>query len=39
MSMTESLSAESIVREFWRVMATNDFHAVKAVLAPGFVME
>src|SRR5262249_8478679 len=25
--------AEAVVREFWRLMATNDFHAVKAVLA------
>jgi ketosteroid isomerase-like protein len=37
--MTENLSAESVVREFWRLMATNDFYAVKAVLAPEFVME
>lgn len=32
-------SAESVVREFWRLMASNDFHAVRAVLAPQFVME
>lgn len=32
-------SPESIVREFWRLMAGNDFHAVKAVLAEGFVAE
>lgn len=31
--------AEALVREFWRRMATNDFHAVKALLAPGFVLE
>jgi ketosteroid isomerase-like protein len=37
--MTESPSPESIVREFWRLMATNDFHSVKAVLAEGFVVE
>jgi hypothetical protein len=37
--MTESPSAESVVREFWRLMASNDFHSVKRVLAPGFVME
>lgn len=28
-----------VVREFWRLMATNDFAAVQAVLAPGFVLE
>ncbi len=32
-------SVESVVREFWRLMATNDFHAVKSVLAPEFIME
>jgi ketosteroid isomerase-like protein len=37
--MTESPASESIVREFWRLMATNDFHSVKAVLAEGFVVE
>lgn len=37
--MQETPSAESVVREFWRLMATNDFHSVKAVLAPGFVLE
>ena len=26
-------------REFWRLMATNDFHSVGAVLAPEFVLE
>jgi hypothetical protein len=30
---------EAVVREFWRLMATNDFHAVKAVLAPDFLLE
>jgi len=35
----ESPSAESIVREFWRLMASNDFHSVKAVLASSFVVE
>ena len=34
-----SESAESVVREFWRLMATNDFASVKAVLAPSFVLE
>jgi ketosteroid isomerase-like protein len=37
--MTESPSSESIVREFWRLMATNDFNSVKAVLAERFVVE
>jgi ketosteroid isomerase-like protein len=32
-------TAAEIVREFWRLMATNDFQAVAAVLAPGFVLE
>lgn len=32
-------SSLEIVREFWRIMATNDFHAVAAVLAPEFVLE
>jgi hypothetical protein len=27
------------VREFWRLMASNDFASVAAVLAPGFVLE
>jgi len=28
--------AENTVREFWRLMATNDFHSVKTVLAETF---
>lgn len=36
--MTPSAS-ETVVREFWRLMATNDFHAVARVLAPTFVLE
>ena len=32
-------TAESVVREFWRRMASNDFASVAAVLAPEFVME
>lgn len=32
-------AAESVVREFWRRMASNDFASVGAVLAPDFVME
>jgi ketosteroid isomerase-like protein len=30
---------ESVVREFWRLMATNDFASVKAVLSPGLVVD
>lgn len=33
------MSALDVVREFWRLMATNDFYAVGAVLAPSFVLE
>ena len=36
--MTDSSSA-SVVREFWRLMGTNDFHSVSVVLAPEFVLE
>lgn len=32
-------SAVDIVQEFWRLMATNDFQAVGAVLAPEFILE
>ncbi len=32
-------AAAEVVREFWRLMATNDFDAVAAVLAPEFVLE
>jgi ketosteroid isomerase-like protein len=31
--------AAGLVREFWRLMATNDFTAVAAVLAEDFVLE
>jgi predicted SnoaL-like aldol condensation-catalyzing enzyme len=37
--MIHHMQSESVVREFWRLMATNDFQAVRSVLAPGFVME
>lgn len=30
---------EAVVREFWRLMASNDFDSVKQVLSPGFVTE
>src|SRR3954454_15373231 len=28
-----------VAREFWRLMASNDFDSVAAVLAPGFVLD
>ena len=34
-----SVTATDVAREFWRLMATNDFHSVAAVLAPEFVVE
>jgi ketosteroid isomerase-like protein len=34
-----SLAAIEVVREFWRLMGTNDFHAVGAVLADDFILE
>lgn len=30
---------EAVVREFWRLMASNDFESVRAVLADDFVLE
>ncbi len=32
-------TAADVVREFWRLMATNNFHSVKSVLADTFVLE
>jgi len=32
-------TASDVAREFWRLMATNDFHSVAAVLAPEFVLD
>lgn len=32
-------SAEDTVREFWRLMASNDFQSVGQVLSSGFVLE
>jgi ketosteroid isomerase-like protein len=32
-------NAAAVVREFWRLMATNDFASIKAVLSPQFVLE
>jgi ketosteroid isomerase-like protein len=34
-----SSSAADVVREYWRLMATNDFHAVGAVLADDYVLD
>lgn len=34
-----STAPEIVVREFWRLMGTNDFHAVKALLAPDLVVD
>jgi ketosteroid isomerase-like protein len=34
-----SSSAAAVVREFWRLMASNDFESVASVLAPDFVLE
>jgi ketosteroid isomerase-like protein len=31
--------AETVVREYWRLMASNDFDSVRAVLADDFVLE
>lgn len=35
----QARTALETVREFWRLMASNDFHSVAAVLAADFVME
>lgn len=33
------MTSVDLAREFWRLMATNDFRSVGAVLAPEFVLE
>ncbi len=33
------MQAEAVVREFWRLMETNDFHGVKRVLAEDLVVD
>jgi predicted SnoaL-like aldol condensation-catalyzing enzyme len=38
-NQTVTKSAEQCVREFWRVMATNDFSAIKALLSDEFVLD
>lgn len=35
----ERAAAVEVAREFWRLMASNDFHSVAAVLADDFVLE
>jgi ketosteroid isomerase-like protein len=37
--MSQPSTPEAVVREFWRLMGTNDFESVGAVLAPEFLME
>lgn len=37
--MERETSPQAVVREFWRLMGTNDFHAVKPLLADGFVVD
>jgi ketosteroid isomerase-like protein len=37
--VAQSSNAIEVVSEFWRLMATNDFHAVSAVLSDEFVLE
>lgn len=34
-----SLSPVEVVKKFWELMATNDFHSVGAVLSDDFVLE
>ncbi len=34
-----SADPQAVVADYWRLMATNDFNAVSAVLAPDFVLE
>ena len=33
------MKSEAVVREFWSLMATNDFNAVKQVLDPGLIVD
>jgi hypothetical protein len=37
--MLESRFADAVVREFWWLLSTSDFHVVKAVLAEDLVVE
>jgi hypothetical protein len=34
-----SLSAVEVVKKFWELMATNDFHSVGSLLSDEFVLE
>ena len=36
MAMTDPAA---VAHEYWRLMATNDFHSVATVLSPGFVLD
>ena len=38
-SKVQNTIAVEVVREFWRLMASNDFACVAEVLAPGYVLE
>ena len=38
-SKARNTIAADVVREFWRLMASNDFACVAEVLAPGYVLE
>lgn len=33
------MNSEKIIRQFWQLMASNDFNSVLSVLAPDFVLE
>ena len=37
--VVSNAGAAEVAREFWRLMATNDFHSVTTVLAADFVLE
>jgi ketosteroid isomerase-like protein len=37
--VVQTMNPEAVVREFWRLMASNDFESVRQVLAADFVME
>ena len=39
MKSTHEATAVKVVREFWRLMATNEFSSVATVLSPDFVLE
>ncbi len=37
--VVQTMNPAAVVREFWRLMASNDFESVRQVLAADFVME